>query len=74
MRRVKKAYKDYVNVRCHQLETEAMKCHDEYDRSWYNRIIQELRWAEAMMLGDVEKENCSLPYRHLETTLITKDN
>ena len=73
MRRVKRPYKDYVNVRCHQLETEAMKCNDEYDRSWYNRIIQELRWAEAMMLGSEEKENCSLPRRTLETTII-KDN
>ena len=60
---------DYIQVRISQLETERDNPHcSEYDSTWYNRLIQELGWAEQMMKGEVT-ENCSLPFRHLETTL-----
>ena len=52
--------KDYVNVRVSQLEDESRKQNSDYDVQWYSRLIQELKWAESMLLGK-EKENCSLP-------------
>ena len=32
----------YINVRIGQLKQDMAKAHDEYDKQWYNRIIQEL--------------------------------
>jgi hypothetical protein len=39
---------NYINTRKEQLREEALKCHDEMDAAWYNRIIQELDWVQQM--------------------------
>jgi hypothetical protein len=38
----------YITTRKEQLREEALKCHDEMDAAWYNRIIQELDWVQQM--------------------------
>ena len=37
----------YINVRIAQLKQDMEKAHDDYDKQWYNRIIQELCWVKA---------------------------
>jgi hypothetical protein len=39
---------NYINTRKEQLREESLKCHDEMDAAWYNRIIQELDWVQQM--------------------------
>ena len=43
MRRVKP---DYITVRIDQLKEDMDKTSKDYDKAWYNRIIQELSWAQ----------------------------
>lgn len=50
---------NYVQVRKEQLVEERDKNTNEYDRQWYNRLINELSWAENMLIGTA-KENCIL--------------
>lgn len=42
----------YINVRIAQLQQDMNKAHDEYDKQWYNRIIQELCWVKS------QQHNC----------------
>ncbi len=44
----------YVNVRIAQLKQDMEKAHDDYDKQWYNRIIQELCWVKS------QQHNCYL--------------
>ncbi len=43
----------YVNVRIAQLKQDMEKAHDDYDKQWSNRIIQELCWVKN------QQHNCS---------------
>jgi hypothetical protein len=36
---------EYIDIRISQLANDMFKAKDEYDKQWYNRIIQELSWA-----------------------------
>lgn len=36
---------EYIDIRISQLASDMDKAKDEYDKQWYNRIIQELSWA-----------------------------
>ena len=36
---------EYIDIRISQLANDMAKAKDEYDKQWYNRIIQELSWA-----------------------------
>jgi len=38
----------YILTRIDQLEQDMKKAHDEHDKAWYNRIIQELNWVLQM--------------------------
>jgi len=38
---------DYINMRISQLTEDMDKASDDYDKQWYNRIIQELSWAKS---------------------------
>ena len=49
----------YVDARIEQLIEEAAKCHSQYDRMWYNKIISELHWV-SMMGTDLKVTNCPL--------------
>ena len=42
----------YINVRIAQLKQDMEKAHDDYDKQWYNRIIQELCWVKS------QQHNC----------------
>ena len=37
--------KRYIQVRMEQLKEDMEKAHDEHDKKWYNRCIQELDWV-----------------------------
>ena len=43
---------EYIDIRISQLSNDLNKAKDEYDKQWYNRIIQELSWARS------QKHNC----------------
>jgi hypothetical protein len=38
---------EYIDIRISQLANDMAKAKDEYDKQWYNRIIQELSWARS---------------------------
>ena len=38
----------YIQLRIEQLKEDMSKAHDEMDKSWYNRLIQELDWVLQM--------------------------
>jgi len=44
----KKKVEDYISVRMKQLAEERDKAHDEHDKQWFNRCIQELDWVLQM--------------------------
>jgi hypothetical protein len=53
--------KKYIKTRMEQLAEEREKCHDEHDKQWFNRCIQELEWALQMM--NTPTHNCFMrPY------------
>tara|TARA_B100000470_G_C19738596_1_gene368083 strand:+ start:904 stop:1101 length:198 start_codon:yes stop_codon:yes gene_type:complete len=45
---MKREKPNYIDVRIGQLKEEMHKPNNEYDRKWYNRLIQELDWAKQM--------------------------
>ena len=38
----------YIKLRIEQLKEAMSKAHDEMDKAWYNRLIQELNWVLQM--------------------------
>ena len=38
----------YIETRMEQLKEDMSKAHDEHDKKWYNRCIQELDWVLQM--------------------------
>ena len=48
----------YINSRIHQLTEDMSKANDEYDKSWYKRLIQELDWI--IQMKDKPTKNCNL--------------
>ena len=38
---------EYIDIRINQLTEDMKKAKDDYDKQWYNRIIQELSWARS---------------------------
>ena len=38
----------YIESRIAQLREDMSKAHDEMDKAWYNRLIQELEWVKQM--------------------------
>ena len=45
-RNKKKHYKDYITARIAQLRDDALKASDPHDRTWYYRLIMELKWVQ----------------------------
>ena len=37
---------DYIKTRITQLMDDMNKAHDQHDKNWYNRLIQELNWVQ----------------------------
>ena len=64
MRRLKKMVEEaftsrqdkYIDTRIEQLKEDMGRAHEEYDKNWYNRIIQELDWVRQM--GNRPSHNC----------------
>jgi hypothetical protein len=55
MRRIVKYSSDeYINARITQLVEDREKAHNQHDKMWYTRIIQELSWVLD------NKQNCSI--------------
>ena len=55
MRRVVKySSDDYINARIAQLVEDRERAHNQHDKMWYTRIIQELSWVLD------NKQNCSI--------------
>ena len=51
----------YIRTRIEQLSDDREKAHDEHDKQWYTRLIQELDWV--LMMGDKKpKRKCSQEY------------
>ena len=48
---------NYIEVRIEQLKEELTRPNTEYDKTWYNRLIQELDWVRQMDKGSPSK-NC----------------
>jgi hypothetical protein len=61
----KPTIQDYLTMRQLSLAEEAEKCHSQYDRLWYNKLIAELYWVEMQIKG---RENFSsdCPLEQLE--------
>jgi len=38
----------YIETRISQLKEDMSKAHDDMDKAWYNRLIQELDWVKQM--------------------------
>ena len=55
----RKAKRNYIQMRIEMLEKERDNPHNsDIDSEWYNRIIQELVWAQQVLLEDKEPTNC----------------
>ena len=48
--------KRYIQVRMEQLKEDMEKAHDEHDKKWYNRCIQELDWV--LQMREKPNHNC----------------
>ena len=47
MRRgTRKTKSEYIKIRISQLKSDMLKAHDEHDKKWYYRLIQELKWVD----------------------------
>lgn len=58
----------YLETRISQLKQDMSKAHDEHDKAWYNRLIQELDWAAQM--GAKADHNCYMEKREKHQTLM----
>lgn len=56
---------DYITMRQLDLAEERDKCHDDYDKLWYNRVISELYWVEMQIEGR-NKFSSDCPLREKE--------
>ena len=52
MRRIKakqaNAKEVYIKARISQLMDDMNRAHDQHDKNWYNRLIQELNWVQQV--------------------------
>ena len=58
--------KRYIQVRMEQLAEEREKCHDDHDKMWFNRCIQELEWV--LQMKDKPTHNC-----YMQSNAATQD-
>jgi len=64
MKRGTKSTREYIKARIPQLMDDMNKASNEYDKQWYNRIIQELTWAYEMQSEN--KTNCYMEQTHVD--------
>ena len=58
--------KKYIQVRMEQLAEEREKCHDDHDKMWFTRCIQELEWV--LQMRDKPTHNC-----YMQSNAATQD-
>ena len=58
--------KRYIQVRMEQLAEEREKCHDDHDKMWFTRCIQELEWV--LQMKDKPTHNC-----YMQSNAATED-
>ena len=46
----------YIKMRMEQLKEDMEKAHDDHDKKWYNRCIQELDWV--LQMREKPNHNC----------------
>ena len=46
----------YIKMRMEQLKEDMEKAHDDHDKKWYNRCIQELDWV--LQMKEQPNHNC----------------
>ena len=51
-RNKKRSIDEYITTRVKQLREDAVKAHDPHDRTWYYRLIMELKWAQNYEQSD----------------------
>jgi hypothetical protein len=61
---IKNKQEKYIEARIKQLMDDMNNASDEYDKQWYNRIIQELTWVRDMS-GTESKTNCYMEKTHV---------
>ena len=57
MKRIEREPVDYIEVRKMQLMEDRDKASKDYDKQWYNRLIQELDWA-GQIVSKETTHNC----------------
>jgi len=67
MTRKRNKQEDYIKSRIVQLMDDMNKASDEYDKQWYNRLIQELSWVQDMS-GENVKTNCYMEKNYIKET------
>ena len=58
--------KKYIQVRMEQLAEEREKCHDDHDKMWFTRCIQELEWV--LQMRNKPTHNC-----YMQSNAATQD-
>lgn len=43
---------EFLDIRITQLKESSLKANNDYDKQWYNLIIQELLWIKRLTQGD----------------------
>ena len=54
-----KKVEEYIEIRVSQLKDDMNKAHDDHDKNWYNRIIQELSCVKDTEHNFYMEENIS---------------
>jgi len=54
---------NYIEIRVQQLIEERDKNQGTMEIQWYNRLINELHWANQMTTNKKELQNCNLDKR-----------
>ena len=58
--------KRYIQIRMEQLAEEREKCHDDHDKMWFTRCIQELEWV--LQMRNKPTHNC-----YMQSNAATQD-
>ena len=53
--------KNYIKNRISQLMDDMNKAHDQHDKNWYNRLIQELNWVQQA--DSKPDRNCYMEFK-----------
>ena len=53
----------YIETRMKQLKEDMSKAHDEHDKKWYNRCIQELDWV--LQMSGKPPHNCHIERKEI---------